>query len=107
MLVLSRFNELSVGGGNMSFDVRHGGAPVLIVGSVALDTVRTPLGQVEDALGGAAVYSSVSASFFAPVMVVGVVGDDFPRDHLGFLESRDIDIRGIQIRPGKSFRWGG
>jgi sugar/nucleoside kinase (ribokinase family) len=62
---------------------------------------------VDDALGGAAVYSSVAASFFAPVMVVGVVGQDFPREHLDFLLSRNIDIRGIQVQPGKSFRWGG
>jgi sugar/nucleoside kinase (ribokinase family) len=85
----------------------NGGSPVLIVGSVALDTVRTPLGHVEDALGGAAVYSSVAASFFTPVMVVGVVGEDFPKEHLDFLTSRDIDIRGIQVRPGRSFRWSG
>jgi sugar/nucleoside kinase (ribokinase family) len=91
----------------MALEMDNGGSPVLIVGSVALDSVKTPLGQVEDALGGAAVYSSVAASFFAPVMVVGVVGEDFPRAHLDFLASRNIDIRGIQIEPGKSFRWGG
>ncbi len=80
---------------------------VLIVGSIALDSIKTPLGEVNDALGGAAVYSSVAASFFAPVMIVGVVGDDFPKEHLEFLESRGIDIRGVQIERGKSFRWGG
>jgi len=80
---------------------------VLIVGSIALDSIKTPLGEVNDALGGAAVYSSVAASFFAPVMVVGVVGDDFPREHLQFLESRGIDIRGVKVERGKSFRWGG
>jgi len=82
-------------------------SPVLIVGSIALDSIKTPLGEVKDALGGAAVYSSVAASFFAPVMVVGVVGDDFPREHLEFLSTRGIDIRGIMIERGKSFRWGG
>ncbi|MCE5313523.1 MAG: PfkB family carbohydrate kinase [Armatimonadota bacterium] len=81
---------------------------VLIVGSVALDTVETPTGKVERALGGAAVYSSVAASFFAPVKVVGVVGEDFPKEHLDFLASRKIDTKGIQIIPGgKTFHWAG
>lgn len=81
---------------------------VLIVGSVAFDTVQTPSGRVERALGGAAVYSSVAASFFSPVRIVGVVGDDFPREHLDFLGSRRIDTRGIQIVPGgKTFHWAG
>ncbi|MDQ2800571.1 MAG: PfkB family carbohydrate kinase [Armatimonadota bacterium] len=82
--------------------------PVLIVGSMALDSVRTPMGEVRDALGGAADYSSVAASFFAPVQLVGVVGDDFPREHLDFLASRDIDLAGVQtIAGGKTFRWAG
>ena len=59
---------------------------MLIVGSMALDSVRTPTGEVKDALGGAADYSSVAASFFAPVQLVGVVGDDFPPEHLDFLD---------------------
>lgn len=81
---------------------------VLIVGSVAFDTVETPAGRVERALGGAAVYSSVAASFFSPVRMVGVVGDDFPQEHLDFLASRKIDTRGIQIVPGgKTFHWAG
>jgi len=91
----------------MRFEDRDGGSPVLIVGSVALDTVKTPLGRVEDALGGAAVYSSVAASYFAPVMVVGVVGEDFPKEHLEFLASRGIDTAGIHTSPGKTFRWAG
>lgn len=100
---------LPYGGGDrsMQFQTNGGGSPVLIVGSVALDSIKTPLGQVDNALGGAAVYSSVAASFFTPTMVVGVVGQDFPKEHLTFLEGRDIDIRGIQVQPGKSFRWGG
>ncbi len=82
--------------------------PVLIVGSVALDSVETPHGTVENALGGAAVYSSVAASFFSPVRLVGVVGDDFPQEHLRFLASRGIDTRGLQIIPGgKTFHWKG
>ncbi|MCX8053200.1 MAG: PfkB family carbohydrate kinase [Armatimonadetes bacterium] len=81
---------------------------VLIVGSVALDSVETPAGRVERALGGAAVYSSVAASFFAPVRLVGVVGEDFPKEHLEFLESRGIDTRGLEVVPdGKTFHWKG
>lgn len=83
-------------------------APVLIVGSMALDSVRTPAGEVQDALGGAADYSSVAASFFSPVELVGVVGDDFPKEHLDYLSSRGIDLAGVQIVPhGKTFRWAG
>lgn len=82
--------------------------PVLIVGSMALDSVRTPAGEVQDALGGAADYASIAASFFAPVQLVGVVGDDFPQEHLDFLASRRIDLGGVQIIPGgKTFRWAG
>ena len=83
-------------------------SPVLIVGSMALDSVRTPAGSVQDALGGAADYSGVAASFFSPVQLVGVVGDDFPKEHLEYLESRNIDLQGVQIvRGGKTFRWSG
>ena len=80
---------------------------VLIVGSVALDSVETPSGKVQRALGGAAVYSSVAASFFSPVRVVGVVGEDFPQEHLDFLASRGIDTRGLQVVPGMTFHWKG
>jgi sugar/nucleoside kinase (ribokinase family) len=80
---------------------------VLIVGSVALDSVQTPSGVVKRALGGAAVYSSVAASFFSPVRIVGVVGEDFPKEHLDFLASRGIDTRGVQMAPVKTFHWKG
>ncbi len=82
---------------------------LLVVGSVALDTVETPFGSVKDALGGSAVYISAAASYFtSPVRLVGVVGDDFPKEHMQFLESRQIDIDGLQIIRGKkTFRWGG
>ncbi|HWP82674.1 MAG TPA: PfkB family carbohydrate kinase [Bacteroidota bacterium] len=82
---------------------------LLVVGSVALDTVETPFGKTKDALGGSAVYISVSASFFtAPIRMVGVVGGDFPKTHLEFLEERNIDIDGLQrVEEGKTFRWGG
>lgn len=75
---------------------------------MALDSVRTPAGEVTDALGGAADYSSVAASFFAPVNLVGVIGDDFPTEHLDFLKSRNIDLAGVQtVAGGKTFRWSG
>ena len=80
---------------------------VLVVGSVALDNVKTPFGEVKDALGGAAVYSSIAASYFAPVRLVGVVGSDFPKKHVRFLSSRGIDISGVKSMPGKTFRWSG
>ena len=81
---------------------------VLIVGSVALDSVETPNGKIENALGGAATYGAVAASLFAPVHLVGVVGADFPDEHLQFLKERNIDLAGLQIvTGGDTFRWKG
>ena len=82
---------------------------LLVVGSVALDSVETPFGKVKDALGGSAVYISVAASYFtAPVRVVGVVGGDFPKEHIKFMEEHDLDLDGLQIvKGGKTFRWAG
>lgn len=80
---------------------------LLIVGSIALDSVRTPFGAVTDALGGSASFASLAASFFTPVNLVGVVGADFPQEHLDFLRSRDVDLQGLQTRAGQTFRWGG
>ncbi len=80
---------------------------VLIVGSVAIDSVKTPLGEVDNVLGGAAVYASTAANFFAPVQLVGVVGQDFPAEHLDFLRSRGVDLEGLQVMPGETFRWKG
>lgn len=81
---------------------------LLVVGSVALDTVETPFGQKEDVLGGSATYFSTSASFFvSPVKVVAVVGEDFPREHLDFLSGRGIDLSGLTREPGRTFRWKG
>ena len=82
---------------------------VLVVGSVALDTVETLEGKVEDSLGGSATYFSVAASFFhQQIHLVGVVGDDFPSEHVDFLSKRGIDLQGLeQITGGKTFRWGG
>lgn len=82
---------------------------LLVIGSLALDTIETPFGKAENVLGGSAVYIATAASYFAPpVRLVGVVGSDFPKAHLEFLESHDIDLEGLQIIPnGKTFRWGG
>jgi sugar/nucleoside kinase (ribokinase family) len=80
---------------------------VLIVGSVALDTVETPFGRVGRALGGAATYAATAASFFTGVRMVGVVGEDFPEEHLDFLRSRGVDLRGLERVPGKTFHWSG
>jgi len=80
---------------------------LLVVGSLALDTVKTPFGSVEDALGGAAVYFSSAASYFSPVKMVGVVGDDFDAAALDYLKARNTDLRGVETRNGKTFRWGG
>lgn len=82
---------------------------LLVVGSVALDTVETPFGKAKDALGGSAVYISVASSYFtAPVRVVGVIGGDFPKEHIEFLKERNIDLDGLQIvKGGRTFRWAG
>lgn len=80
---------------------------ILVVGSVAFDSIRTPFGEVDDILGGSACYFSTSASFFTDVRLVAVVGEDFPQEHLDFLESRAIDLAGLQKTAGKTFRWKG
>ncbi len=80
---------------------------VLVVGSVALDSVKTPAGARNEILGGSATYASVAASYFAPVSVIAVVGDDFPEEHLIFLRSKGVDISGLERRKGKTFRWKG
>ncbi len=80
---------------------------VLVVGSIALDTVKTPVEEHADLLGGSASYAAVGASFFSPVNMVGVVGEDFPKAHLDYFKTRQIDLEGLQIVPGKTFRWSG
>ncbi|HET9581627.1 MAG TPA: PfkB family carbohydrate kinase [Gemmatimonadota bacterium] len=80
---------------------------LLVVGSVALDDVRTPFGERKDVLGGAAVYFSLAASYFTEVRLVGVVGSDFPERHRELLESKGIDLAGLETVDGKTFRWGG
>jgi sugar/nucleoside kinase (ribokinase family) len=80
---------------------------LLVVGSVALDTIETPFGRVTDALGGSATFFSAAASYFCPVHLVGVVGSDFPVNELEFLQRRGVDLRGVETAAGESFRWSG
>jgi cytidine kinase len=80
---------------------------VLIVGSIALDTVKTPVEEHADLLGGSASYAALGASFFTPVKLVGIVGDDFPESEFDFWKSRQIDASGVQRVKGKTFRWSG
>jgi sugar/nucleoside kinase (ribokinase family) len=80
---------------------------LLVVGSVAFDSVKTPFGEVDEVLGGSATYFSTAASYFTDVAIVAVVGSDFPDRHLAFLKSRRIDVEGIEKREGKTFRWKG
>ncbi len=80
---------------------------LLVVGSVALDSVETPFGRREEVLGGSATFFSVCASFFGPVRLVAVVGEDFAEEHVRFLASRGIDLGGLVRRPGRTFRWKG
>ena len=78
-----------------------------VVGSVALDTVETPWGKNVDGLGGAATFFSIAASNYTQVHLVGVVGEDFPPEHVRLLESKGIDLEGLEKAPGKTFRWAG
>ncbi len=82
---------------------------ILVVGSLALDTVETPFGKVENSLGGSATFISIAASYFtAPIKLVGVVGGDFPKEHISLLEEHSVDLEGLQIiEEGKTFRWAG
>jgi sugar/nucleoside kinase (ribokinase family) len=80
---------------------------VLVVGSVALDSVKTPFGAVEDVLGGSASYFSTAASFFTEVSLVGVVGEDFPAEALTLFRDREINLDGLERVPGRTFRWAG
>jgi sugar/nucleoside kinase (ribokinase family) len=90
-------NDLKLGG-NMG---------IVVVGTVAFDTIETPFGRGENVLGGSATYFSTSASFFTDVSLVAVVGEDFPAEHVAFLKSREIDLQGLQTIPGKTFHWTG
>lgn len=80
---------------------------ILVVGSVALDSVETPFGKHDDLLGGSATYFSISASYFTDVRLVAVVGKDFPDRHINLLQRHGVDTKGLQIVDGKTFRWKG
>jgi sugar/nucleoside kinase (ribokinase family) len=80
---------------------------LLVVGSIALDSVKTPFGEAEEVLGGSATYFSTSASYFTDVSLVAVVGEDFPERHIKFLKTKNIDLRGLEKQPGRTFRWRG
>jgi sugar/nucleoside kinase (ribokinase family) len=80
---------------------------ILVVGSIALDSVETPSGKAVDSPGGSALFFSAAASLFAPVKVVGVVGEDFNFTIIDFLRKRKVDLSGIQVEHGQTFRWGG
>jgi sugar/nucleoside kinase (ribokinase family) len=80
---------------------------LLVVGSMAFDSVKTPYGAREDAIGGSATYFSVSASYFTQVRLVAIVGSDFPQGELDFLADRNVDLAGLERSEGKTFRWKG
>lgn len=80
---------------------------ILVVGSVAFDSVETPFGKADEVLGGSATYFSTAASYFADINLVAVVGEDFPDSHLDFMKDRGINIDGLQKVEGKTFRWKG
>jgi cytidine kinase len=80
---------------------------LLITGSIALDSVKTPLEEHHDLLGGSASYASIAASFFTPVNLVGIVGTDFPRPYLDLFQRHGINLDGLQVADGQTFRWSG
>lgn len=81
---------------------------LLVVGSVALDSIETPFGRIDNALGGSATYFAFAASLYTEVRLVAVVGADFPQEYMELLRSREIDLAGMEIAPGgKTFRWAG
>src|SRR5262245_38660252 len=80
---------------------------ILVVGSVFIDDIETPHGRADRVLGGAAMYFSIAASFFAPVRMVATVGEDFPPAEIDFLASRGIDLGGLQTQAGRTGTWSG
>ncbi len=78
---------------------------ILVVGSIVLDSIKTPFGKVDEALGGSATFFSLSASFFAPVNLVGVIGEDFPQKYINLLNRENINLEGLSKQTGKSFRY--
>jgi len=82
-------------------------SPVLVVGSLGLDTLKTPFGEARDILGGTTSYFSLAARIYTDVRVVAVVGKDFPQEYRDLLERGPVDLRGLQVMDGKTFRWSG
>jgi len=80
---------------------------LVIIGSLAIDTIETPSGRREKIVGGSCTYCSLAASFFTQPKIVGVVGNDFPRETIEFFKERQIDLQGLEINPGKTFHWEG
>src|SRR3954469_16850787 len=81
---------------------------LLVTGSIGIDTVETPFGKRDDVIGGSAVYFAYAASFFTPVRLVGVVGEDCPKQFFNVFEGHDVDTSGLEVRKGsKTFRWHG
>lgn len=80
---------------------------IVVVGSVALDSIRTPFGEFDELLGGSATHFSCAASFFTKVGLVAVVGSDFPAGHIEFLKDRGVDLTGLETVDGRTFRWSG
>ena len=91
-------------GGSSMREKRMG---LLVVGSVALDSVKTPFGEAQEVLGGSATYFSISASYFTEVSLVAVIGEDFPHAHIDLLKKRGIQTEGLEKQKGKTFRWVG
>src|SRR6266567_3789199 len=89
----------------MHSEREDGGVSILVVGSVALDTVETPFTKVNETLGGAASYFTTAASLYNQVNLVAIVGSDFPREHLNFWRNRPVNLDGLQIKEGRTFRW--
>jgi len=104
---LTKSSEQGLTAGVKNPNPMSSASSILTVGSMAFDTIRTPTGVAESVLGGSVNYFSIAASFFAPVQVVGVVGEDFPSTHLDWLASRQIDVSGIEVALGKTFHWTG
>jgi sugar/nucleoside kinase (ribokinase family) len=80
---------------------------LLIVGTIAMDNIETPAGKVVDEIGGSAAYAALAASFSVPTAVVAIVGNDFPQDTLDRLGARGVDLAGVKVGDGPSFRWSG
>ncbi|HCU24342.1 MAG TPA: sugar kinase [Deltaproteobacteria bacterium] len=78
-----------------------------VIGTVALDSVETPFGKMEEGLGGSAIHFSAAASFFSPLALIAVIGNDFPETHLDFFRGREVDLNGLQRLDGRTFRWRG